>query len=186
MLPTRNGQLVIRSEVDDVQIRVTQNGQEVDRFQISTDGRTTTLRAGQYEIELTGPGIDGLQLDKQRVTLSRGKEQVVVISREEPRATVASRDGPLVPPGATAGLPSSAGPNEAAPARLVQTGEFYANIAHVRFSRDGRSMIGLMWGNDVRPEVRDLTTGKTATADGQRLGLTGKRGIRNSTGHLTC
>ena len=44
--------------------------------------------------------------------------------------------------------------------RLVQTGEFFANIYPIRFSRDDRSVMGLLWQDDLKLAVFDIVTGK--------------------------
>ena len=81
-LATDYGELVISSDFPDVEIVVKQGDRTVDSLELKQEGsRTTKIRSGNYEIELRNAGSE-LRLDRNRITLIRGGQEVVSIIRK--------------------------------------------------------------------------------------------------------
>jgi tRNA A-37 threonylcarbamoyl transferase component Bud32 len=78
-IQTDRGELVITTESDDVEVVVKQGGKLVRVIDTKTD-RSITLRSGVYELELKDAG-EGLKLDIDRATLTRGKTVLARIER---------------------------------------------------------------------------------------------------------
>ena len=82
-LETSYGELIISSEFADVGVVVRQGDQEVHSLELTREGsKTTRIRSGSYEIELRNAGND-LRLDRDRITLVRGGQEVVNIVRKK-------------------------------------------------------------------------------------------------------
>lgn len=79
-LETGEGTLRIESQADDVPIRIVQGNEVVEELTVSKSGQSVRIAAGTYEVEIGGE-IDGLLLDKGKVVLSRGENEVVRIAR---------------------------------------------------------------------------------------------------------
>ena len=96
VLNTRNGTLRIESEVDDVQVTLIDEQETSRELEVTRGVNSTLLRAGQYQVRLSGPH-DGITIDPSDViTLKRGQETVAKITREPVAATtpaVATRGG---------------------------------------------------------------------------------------------
>ncbi|MEQ8785316.1 MAG: serine/threonine-protein kinase [Pirellulaceae bacterium] len=67
---TDRGVLQVESEVDDVKIVVSQNGQDVQTIDLKTGSQLKWLPSGRYEIALVGDD-NGVTIDKSGFTLSR-------------------------------------------------------------------------------------------------------------------
>jgi hypothetical protein len=82
-IQTDKGELVITTESDDVKVVVTQGGKLVDVIDTKTDKQITlALRSGVYELELKG-APEGLQLNIDKATLTRGKQTLAKIEQVE-------------------------------------------------------------------------------------------------------
>jgi serine/threonine protein kinase/WD40 repeat protein len=80
-IQTDRGELVITTESDDVEVVIKQGGKTVRIIDTKTDKAITlALRSGVYELELTG-APDGLKLDIDKATLTRGKQTLAKIER---------------------------------------------------------------------------------------------------------
>jgi serine/threonine protein kinase len=79
-LETGKGTLRIESQADDVPIRIVRGNEVVEELTVSQSGQSVRIAAGTYEVEIGGE-IDGLLLDKGKVVLSRGENEVVRIAR---------------------------------------------------------------------------------------------------------
>ncbi|MBI2805670.1 MAG: protein kinase [Planctomycetes bacterium] len=75
---TNQGLLTIETTDDDIEVRVTQGGEEVRLIDNKT-GREVTLRAGTYQLEIA-KGKDGLTLSAKEFTLHRGSREIVRVS----------------------------------------------------------------------------------------------------------
>jgi serine/threonine protein kinase len=82
-IQTDNGELVITTESDDVEVVVKQAGKVVRIIDTKTDKQITlSLHSGDYELELKG-APDGLKLDIDKATLTRGETVLAKIERIE-------------------------------------------------------------------------------------------------------
>jgi hypothetical protein len=89
-IATDKGELVITTESDDVKVLITQGGKQVDVIDTKTDKQIRlALRSGEYELELKG-APEGLKLNIDKATLTRGKETLAKIERikKEPSTQV--------------------------------------------------------------------------------------------------
>jgi WD40 repeat protein len=78
-IATDKGELVITSVSDDVKVVVTQGGKLVEVVDTKTDKLIRLdLRSGEYELELKG-APEGLKLNIDKATLTRGKETLAKI-----------------------------------------------------------------------------------------------------------
>jgi eukaryotic-like serine/threonine-protein kinase len=78
---TDNGELVITTEGDDIEVIVKQGGKLVRIIDTKTDKQITlALRSGVYELELKGVP-KGLKLTIDKATLTRGKQTLAMIER---------------------------------------------------------------------------------------------------------
>jgi serine/threonine protein kinase len=87
---TDKGELVITTESDDVEVVIKQGGKVIDIIDTKTDKQIRLpLRSGEYELELKG-GPEGLKLNIDKATLTRGKTVLAKIERieEQPPAQV--------------------------------------------------------------------------------------------------
>jgi WD40 repeat protein/serine/threonine protein kinase len=80
-IATDRGDLVIESAEPDVEVTIRRNGQPVDDLELKQGRNETTIRSGEYEVVLTGAETDGLHIENNRFTLTRGGEVVVRITR---------------------------------------------------------------------------------------------------------
>ena len=80
-LATNQGTLVIETDDADVEVIVKQRGEQVRIIDTKTR-REVTLKAGQYQVELSG-GKEGLQLSANDFTLSRGGKEIVRVWLEK-------------------------------------------------------------------------------------------------------
>jgi WD40 repeat protein len=85
-IATDYGELVITTESPDVKVVITEGGKLVDVIDTKTDKQISlALRSGEYELELKG-APEGLQLNIDRATLTRGKQTLAKIERVKPPA----------------------------------------------------------------------------------------------------
>jgi WD40 repeat protein/predicted Ser/Thr protein kinase len=80
-IATDNGELIIETENDDVEIVVSKGGRVVKIIDTTT-GKQVTLDSGDYELELKDGG--GLKISPDRMTLKRGKTVLAKITRLPP------------------------------------------------------------------------------------------------------
>jgi hypothetical protein len=82
-IATDKGELVITSESEDVEVVIKKGGKVVRVIDTKTKKEITLeLRSGEYELELKG-APEGLKLNIEKVTLTRGKETLAKIERLE-------------------------------------------------------------------------------------------------------
>jgi WD40 repeat protein len=82
-IATDKGELVITSVSDDVKVVITSGGKLVDVIDTKTDKLIRlSLRSGEYELELKG-APEGLKLNIDKATLTRGKETLAKIEHVE-------------------------------------------------------------------------------------------------------
>jgi tRNA A-37 threonylcarbamoyl transferase component Bud32 len=119
-IQTDKGELVIRTESDNVEVIVRQGGKLVRIFDTKTD-KSITLWSGSYDLEIKG-SPEGLKLDIDKATLTRGKTVLATIEH----LPVAATKGPAK----WAELPAKVGVIRALPRRCA------VNVCQV--SRNGR------------------------------------------------
>jgi WD40 repeat protein len=89
-IQTDTGELVITSESDDVDVVIKQGGKTIRVVDIKTDKQVTlSLRSGVYELAINGP--DGLKLNIDKATLTRGN---LVLAKIESVSRAARADAP--------------------------------------------------------------------------------------------
>ena len=89
---TDKGTLVIESPLDDVRVKITQRDESVEAIEVTTGANLTTLRSGQYQVELDAGG-DHVQLSDGSFTILRGAATVIKIQEtKSPPTTIASQD----------------------------------------------------------------------------------------------
>ncbi len=154
-IETDNGQLVITTASDDVEVVVKQGGKVVRILDTKTDRQIAlTLRSGTYELELEG-APRGLSLNIDKATLTRGETVVVKIER--------------LPPPAAGGNAAGHEPPGLAPVELPVVRRLFwpdRNGLHPSFSEDGRWCVG--WGRDAF-RVWEVATGKPVQASPEGL-----------------
>jgi WD40 repeat protein len=87
-IETPQGIVVLKTDDDDVEVKVSQGGNAVTLL----DGKTrkeVTLRAGTYQLELVH-GKDGLRLETKEFTLRRGEKEVARVTFEPRKAATAA------------------------------------------------------------------------------------------------
>lgn len=95
---TNKGEIVIETDDPDVAVTVKQDG-EVVQIVDKKSGRTVTLKAGRYQLELS-EGANGLTLSTDQFTLERGGKEIVRV-RLDPPAISEIRRFEGAPEGAT-------------------------------------------------------------------------------------
>jgi len=78
---TDKGRLRIESNVDDVQVVVSKNGQEVEVIDLKSGSTVKRLPSGDYDIKLKGDRTD-VKLDKSGFTLSRWGSTIVKVTED--------------------------------------------------------------------------------------------------------
>jgi WD40 repeat protein len=82
-IATDKGELVITTESDDVKVVISKGGELVDVIDTKTDKQIRlAFHSGEYELELKG-APEGLKLNIDKATLTRGKETLAKIERVE-------------------------------------------------------------------------------------------------------
>jgi WD40 repeat protein len=89
---TNQGEVVIETENPDVEVTV--RGPDIRILDTKTN-KAVTLKAGKYQVELSG-GKEGLRLSTREFTLERAGKQIVKVLLPE-AAPPAAKDGPAVP-----------------------------------------------------------------------------------------
>ncbi|HYT91517.1 MAG TPA: protein kinase [Gemmataceae bacterium] len=134
-IQTDNGELVITTESDDVEVVIKQGGKVVRIIDTKTDKEIKlVLRSGTYELELTG-APEGLKLNIHKATLTRGGIKLAKIERVAKSPVAAEKVGEIR---------RFEGHTDAVPA--------------VAFSADGRRAVS--GSNDATVRLWDLATGK--------------------------
>jgi serine/threonine protein kinase len=87
---TDNGELVITTESDDVEVVIKQGGKLVRIIDTKTD-KSITLHSGVYELELKDEA-KGLTLNIDKATLTRGKTVLAKIERVPPKTEPVPRE----------------------------------------------------------------------------------------------
>ena len=82
---TNRGELVVETTDPDIEVTVKKDGETVQVLD-KKSGRTVVLKAGLYQLELTG-GSDGLTLSTDQFTLERGGKEVVRVYLGSPTIT---------------------------------------------------------------------------------------------------
>jgi hypothetical protein len=94
-IATDNGELVIQTDNDDVEVVVSKGGRVVKIIDTKT-GKHVTLNSGDYELALKD-GQEGLKISPSKVTLKRGQTELATITREgksgDPLAVLPPREG---------------------------------------------------------------------------------------------
>ncbi|WP_197455851.1 serine/threonine protein kinase [Stieleria neptunia] len=88
ILKTNEGQLVIESEVDDVSVRLIQDGQPAAQLNVEPGVNTTRLRSGAYQVVL-GAGSDQVTIDKGAIVIRRGETTIARIRETKDSQSVA-------------------------------------------------------------------------------------------------
>lgn len=81
---TDKGQLVIKSDVDDIEVLVKRSGKlydSLDALEVGKGKNHWSFRSGSYEVRLVGK-TDGLRVEGGTFTLVHGEKSVVTITRE--------------------------------------------------------------------------------------------------------
>jgi len=87
-ITTDKGRIEIRTEVNDVEVVVSQDGKEIETIDLATGSQVKWLPSGDYRISLKQDRND-IQITPNGFKLSRWGKQIVSLSRP-PRAAVAS------------------------------------------------------------------------------------------------
>jgi serine/threonine protein kinase len=79
VLETNKGTITIKSEADNVPIRIKRSDQVVDEMVVSRTGKSVRLAAGEYVIEFDGDSQD-LLVEGENVSLVRGETKTIQIA----------------------------------------------------------------------------------------------------------
>jgi serine/threonine protein kinase len=82
VLETNKGVLTIKSEVDDVPIRIMHGNQVVEELAITRTGASVRIAAGQYLVEIDG-AMDGVFIENETIQLQRGGREIVNIVHQD-------------------------------------------------------------------------------------------------------
>jgi WD40 repeat protein/tRNA A-37 threonylcarbamoyl transferase component Bud32 len=135
-IATDQGELVITTESDDVQVVITQGGKIVDVIDTKTDKQIRlALRSGEYELALKD-GQEGLRLSPGNMTLKRGETKLATIRRVPLNPVPPAQVGEIRRFGTTPGH----------------------NIRGLALSLDGKHL--LTGSTDTFARYWDITTGK--------------------------
>lgn len=96
------GQLVIDSEVDDINIRLLKNGKTYDELKVVTGANATRLFAGRYEVVI-GSESDSVVVSEDELTIKRGETTIVKVLA----TALAKTDDDMVRPISQPKLPAS-------------------------------------------------------------------------------
>jgi WD40 repeat protein len=78
-IATDNGELIIQTKNDDVEVVISQGGRVVKIIDTKT-GKHVTLRSGEYELALKD-GPQGLRISPEKMTIKRGEKELATIER---------------------------------------------------------------------------------------------------------
>lgn len=84
-ITTNNGELVVESLKDGVEVRLKKSGKVVEQMEVTHGSYKTRVTAGEYELELISDA-DSLQIDRSKFELKRG-DTVVARITERPKAS---------------------------------------------------------------------------------------------------
>jgi len=104
---TDHGELVIECSDPDVQVLVKHSGVTIKQWTLEQGTNRTTIRSGQYEIELVGANADRLIIDNDKITLARGQSVVATVARVRTASVIPPT--PPVPPAPPTHATSSVG-----------------------------------------------------------------------------
>ncbi len=94
LLDTKNGQLVIESDIADIKVKILRDGKPAKELSISTGAQVSKLVADRYEVTLETPS-DEVSIENGSFLLRRG-ETVVARIRKIDRATDPSSSPPQI------------------------------------------------------------------------------------------
>ncbi|QDV26507.1 protein kinase domain-containing protein [Aureliella helgolandensis] len=89
VLEFNKGTLTIESEIDEIAVRILRNDELVESLQVSKQGSSTRIAAGEYVVELDGE-FPEIEIEKNTVTLAHGENQTIRIRRTKTPSFVAS------------------------------------------------------------------------------------------------
>lgn len=121
-LELSKGQLIIESDVDNVNVKLLKEGKPVDGIQVTHGTTSTRLHADTYEITIDGPS-DGLIIDHDKFTLKNGETVIARIQRVPRRTSEAGSTeskGPDGPESQSTPASSVSGDNPELEKRLTQ------------------------------------------------------------------
>ncbi len=78
VLELNKGTVVIESDVPNVPIRITRDGDVYRRFTVTPQQNSVRIAAGEYQIEIDGP-YDGLRVENETVVIRRGDADIARI-----------------------------------------------------------------------------------------------------------
>ncbi len=90
LLETTQGQLVIESEVGDVNVQIRKDGKVAKALHVKTGTDSTRLYADRYEIVIDGAS-DAVEIDHDVVSIRRGETVIAHIKRKSVDATVENK-----------------------------------------------------------------------------------------------
>ncbi len=79
------GELVIECDELNVELLVNRGGQTVETVHVDENKKRISIRSGTYQIAFAEPDAKALKIDKQEVSVVRGRQVVVSITRRDPR-----------------------------------------------------------------------------------------------------
>lgn len=78
-IATDQGELIIKTEDDNISVKVSQDGKQVDILDLKTN-QSFNIKSGKYELSLTGDA-NGFEISKDTVTMTRGGKTIVTVSK---------------------------------------------------------------------------------------------------------
>ena len=78
VLELNKGTLTVKSDVDDIRVRITRGDELIDELTVTKTGKSVRVAAGQYNVEVIGE-TDDLTVENGQVTLHRAGVEVVSI-----------------------------------------------------------------------------------------------------------
>lgn len=144
-IQTDQGEVVIETADEDVEVLVKQGGKVVTVFDPKTQQKLV-LHSGTYEFELNGKPT-GLKLDIDKATIKRGDVVVAKVDRS---------------PAAAAVTPEAKSPFADAPTKpgVVQTLNLKRVISNGQIAPDGRTFLVATWAEPRGVFVHETTSGK--------------------------
>lgn len=191
---TPDGTLVIESDDPNVEVQVTQGGEQVaivDKDQ----GWSIKLEDGEYQVAMVGGG-EQFHLDKDTVTVNRGEKQLVRVTKsalaELPKPGEIGKTSPTPP-----------GPIEENTAERIAEFPMEGRSTQGKISSDSKIVVAsndrgaihlfdleLPQTSRVLKEPSDVRWESTFSSDGRRLSLAGSGGeleiYETKTGKLVC
>ncbi len=78
VLELNKGTLTVKSDVDDIRVRITRGDELIDELTVTKTGQSVRVAAGQYNVEVIGE-TDDLTVENGKVTLHRAGVEIVRI-----------------------------------------------------------------------------------------------------------